>query len=153
MAERDGNDGAERQPAESGGHGMGAGNRVQRRVGEHEVKVDMTGQNTTGETTQFGQAIYIIGEHQQVIENYGLICRDCKDGEIHRSIEALAGTPCVDRSAPHAEDTTALQAGYAAARQMHEANPEVHHGSGPGPGTTGGCSCTPSNGPDCMNCR
>ncbi len=117
------------------------------------MKVDMTGQTTTGETTPYGQTIYIIGEHQQVIENFGLICKNCNDGEMYWSIKALANTACIDRSVPYVEDSMALQAGYEAARQMREANPNVYYGSGPGPDTTGGCSCTPSNGPDCWNCR
>ena len=108
------------------------------------AKIDMTGQSTTGETTPFGQPIYIIGDHNQVIENYDLICKDCKNGETFTSIQALKDTPCIDVSGAYVEDTTALMAGYAAAHEIRETSPEL---------TAGGCSCTPSNGPDCVSCR
>ena len=64
---------------------------------------------------------------------------------------ATQSTPTPTQST-YVEDTTALQAGYAASANFRDAQPEVYYGSGPGPDIAGGCSCTPTNGPDCWNC-
>ena len=52
----------------------------------------------------------------------------------------------------YAENTTALQAGHAAAREARETNPRAYYGTDLGIATDG-CSCTPSNGPDCVSCH
>ena len=70
--------------------------------------------------------------------------------------ERIQGGSCYDCQYPRAvysEDTTMLDVGATGAKAIRDSNPAAYYGKGPGADNTGGCSCSPSNGPNCVNCR
>lgn len=70
--------------------------------------------------------------------------------------ERILSSRCYDCQYPgtvYKENTAMLDVGSAGAREIRDSNPVAYYGKGPGADTTDGCSCSPSNGPDCINCN